>query len=68
MNSLSRPGWKDKLLRWLVLVLIGALFLNGPQVQAAPTSTIIVTNTNNSGAGSLRQAVTDAISGGHNRI
>ncbi len=42
------------------LILLG---LPGPAAPAAPAATLTVTNLNDSGAGSLRQAVIDAASG-----
>jgi len=48
----------------IVIVILAALLLPGSAtVQAAPAATITVTNLNDSGAGSLRQAVIDAASG-----
>src|SRR5687768_12081893 len=44
----------------VILVLLGGLFGVVPTVLA---STLTVTNTNDGGAGSLRQAITNAISG-----
>src|SRR5687767_3451903 len=44
----------------LILALLGGMFGLVPVVQA---STLTVINTNDSGAGSLRQAITNAVSG-----
>ena len=45
--------------RWRIwLVVVGLLLL--PRVAGAQSTTFFVTNTNDSGAGSLRQAITDA--------
>ncbi len=43
-----------------VLILFGALYFLGTAHQSVFAATFTVTNTNNSGAGSLRQAITDA--------
>src|SRR6188474_125310 len=44
----------------IILALLGGMFTVVPAVQA---STLTVTNTNDSDAGSLRQAIADAVSG-----
>ncbi len=46
----------------LLLLLLGSFLINFPN-RTARATTITVTNTNDSGAGSLRQAVADTISG-----
>jgi predicted outer membrane repeat protein len=60
LRILSRKAWHKSILSFLLLITL--ILVNSPaSVQSA--STITVTNTNDSGPGSLRQAVIDATSG-----
>ena len=54
---LSAHPWKISRYLVLSIVLVSVLFLNNQPVQSAA---LTVTNTNDSGAGSLRQAILDA--------
>lgn len=47
----------------MAAVIITALLWAGPAVPPAEAATLTVTNTNDSGAGSLRQTIADAVSG-----
>jgi hypothetical protein len=49
--------------RVLVFVLVLAVLLGGAVAQSAQANTLTVTNTNDSGPGSLRQAISDAVGG-----